>query len=50
MKRFYPDRIFDRPEQMEFISLRLAETAAKGPSPNLSGNVPTTAKDSSNGR
>jgi hypothetical protein len=26
MKRWYPDRVFDRPEQMEFISLRLTET------------------------
>lgn len=26
-KRFYPDKIFDRPEQMEFISLRLTERA-----------------------
>jgi hypothetical protein len=26
MKRWYPDKIFDRPEQMEFISLRLTET------------------------
>jgi len=26
MKRFYPDKVFDRPEQMEFISLRLTET------------------------
>jgi len=25
MKRLYPDRVFDRPEQMEFISLRLTE-------------------------
>jgi hypothetical protein len=25
MKRWYPDRVFDRPEQMEFISLRLTE-------------------------
>jgi hypothetical protein len=32
MKRWFPDRVFDRPEQMEFISLRLAETAAQGPS------------------
>jgi hypothetical protein len=32
MKRFYPDRIFDRPEQMEFISLHLTETGAKGAS------------------
>jgi len=27
MKRLYPDRVFDRPEQMEFISLHLTETA-----------------------
>jgi hypothetical protein len=26
MKRWFPDKVFDRPEQMEFISLRLAET------------------------
>ncbi len=26
MKRWYPDKIFDRPEHMEFISLRLTET------------------------
>jgi hypothetical protein len=32
MKRWYPDRIFDRPEQMEFISLRLTETVVKGTS------------------
>ena len=25
MKRLYPDKVFDRPEQMEFISLRLTE-------------------------
>jgi uncharacterized protein DUF6599 len=30
MKRWYPDKIFDRPEQMEFISLRLTETVVKG--------------------
>ena len=30
MKRIYPDRVFDRPEQMEFISLHLTETAVKG--------------------
>src|SRR5260370_2936940 len=30
MKRWYPDKVFDRPEQMEFISLRLTETAVKG--------------------
>lgn len=30
MKRMFPDKVFDRPEQMEFISLRLTETGAKG--------------------
>jgi hypothetical protein len=30
VKRLYPDKVFDRPEQMEFISLRLTETAVKG--------------------
>jgi hypothetical protein len=32
MKRWYPDKVFDRPEQMEFISLRLTEAAVKGAS------------------
>jgi hypothetical protein len=32
MKRCYPDKVFDRPEQMEFISLRLTETVVKGTS------------------
>ena len=32
MKRFYPDKVFDRPEQMEFISLHLTETAVQGAS------------------
>jgi len=30
MKRLYPDRVFDRPEQMEFISLHLTEAQVKG--------------------
>lgn len=30
MKRLYPERVFDRPEQMEFISLHLTETVVKG--------------------
>ncbi len=34
MKRWYPDKIFDRPEQMEFISLHLTETVVKGASQN----------------
>jgi hypothetical protein len=29
MKRMYPDKVFDRPEQMEFISLRLTETVIR---------------------
>jgi hypothetical protein len=32
MKRWYPDKVFDRPGQMEFISLRLTETVVKGAS------------------
>jgi hypothetical protein len=32
LKRWYPDKVFDRPEQMEFISLRLTETVVKGAS------------------
>jgi hypothetical protein len=30
MKRLYPDRVFDRPEHMEFISLHLTEAEVKG--------------------
>ena len=38
MKRVYPDKVFDRPEQMEFISLRLTETVVKGaPGPGTDG-------------
>jgi hypothetical protein len=33
MKRWYPDKIFDRPEQMEFISLHLTEAVVKGRPP-----------------
>jgi hypothetical protein len=36
MKRLYPDKIFDRPEQMEFISLHLTETVVKGMPPAAS--------------
>src|ERR1700724_2671405 len=31
-KRWFPDKIFDRPEHMEFISLHLTEVAVKGAS------------------
>jgi hypothetical protein len=41
MKRWYPDKIFDRPEQMEFISLRLTETVVKGSSQGGSDRGPT---------
>src|SRR5271165_1401656 len=34
MKRWFPEKVFDRPEQMEFISLHLAETGAEGSSQN----------------
>lgn len=30
MKRLYPNKVFDRPEQMEFISLHLTETVVAG--------------------
>ena len=36
MKRWFPDKVFDRPEQMEFISLHLAETPAQGSSQSRS--------------
>jgi hypothetical protein len=32
MKRWFPDKLFDRPEQMEFISLHLTEAAVEGAS------------------
>jgi hypothetical protein len=32
IKRWFPDKVFDRPEQMEFISLRLTETVIEVPS------------------
>jgi hypothetical protein len=39
LKRVYPDKIFDRPEQMEFISLHLAETLAQAsPTRSATGN------------
>jgi hypothetical protein len=36
VKRLYPDKVFDRPEQMEFISLHLTEVAVKGTQQNTS--------------
>jgi hypothetical protein len=40
VKRFFPDKVFDRPEQMEFISLHLTETVVKGAGANPSQNSP----------
>lgn len=39
VKRLYPSRVFDRPEQMEFISLHLTETAVKGADQNTSAGA-----------
>ncbi|HLW85201.1 MAG TPA: DUF6599 family protein [Candidatus Sulfotelmatobacter sp.] len=39
MKRFYPDKIFDRPEQMEFISLHLDGAVAEEHGHHHSGGV-----------
>jgi hypothetical protein len=50
MKRWYPDKVFDRPEQMEFISLRLTEAAVDGaPQSGADGGrqAPKTPPDSS---
>jgi len=47
MKRLFPDRLFDRPEQMEFISLHLAETVG-GVVPANSASPVDQGKPSSN--
>ncbi len=39
MKRFYPHKIFDRPEAMEFISLHLDGTVSESDSGHHSGRV-----------
>ena len=39
MKRLYPNRVFDRPEQMEFISLHLAEATSTGASAERPGGM-----------
>jgi hypothetical protein len=40
MKRWFPDRVFDRPEQVEFISLHLTETIVEIPSQSGSEGRP----------
>jgi len=47
MKRFYPDKVFDRPEQMEFISLHLTEAAVKGASPAGGNHAPDPSRNPS---
>jgi len=42
MKRWMPNKVFDRPEQMEFISLRLTETRLQGTSPAASDRAGQT--------
>jgi hypothetical protein len=44
MKRLFPDKVFDRAEQMEFISLHLAETMAQSASRDGSGARAETAQ------
>ena len=44
VKRFFPNKVFDRPEHMEFISLHLAEKMAEGSSGSSSDAVAETAE------
>jgi hypothetical protein len=39
LKRILPDKVFDRPEHMEFISLRLSETAREGTDSKVSSSI-----------
>jgi hypothetical protein len=47
MKRWFPDRVFDRPEQMEFISLHLTEIIVRDPSPGGPEEAQPTRQDPS---
>jgi len=47
VKRFFPNRVFDRPERMEFISLHLAEKLAEGSPPRATDSVGESVKSSS---
>jgi hypothetical protein len=42
LRRFFPGPVFGRPDQTEFISLHLAETATKAPSGTRSGPTETS--------
>jgi len=39
LKKLFPGRVFDRPEDMEFISLHLDDQAGENPSGALSGSI-----------
>jgi hypothetical protein len=39
LKRILPDKVFDRPEHMEFISLRLSETAREAADSKVSSSI-----------
>ena len=47
MKRWFPDKVFDRPEQMEFISLHLSETILNVPAEGGSDSPPATPRNPS---
>jgi len=47
LKRLYPDKVFDRPEQMEFISLHLTETVVEGSPYNTSNRAPRAPQNPS---
>jgi hypothetical protein len=38
-KRFFPDRVFDRPQDMEFISLHLSENGTEASKTNVSSSI-----------
>ncbi len=44
-KKWYPDRVFDRPEQMEFISLRLTEVVVEVADNGGTESRPTTPQN-----
>jgi hypothetical protein len=47
MKRWFPDKVFDRPEQMEFISLHLTETVNPSEPPRAPENRPNVGANRS---
>jgi hypothetical protein len=41
VKRFFPGRVFDRPEQMEIIALHLSDEPGKPGNPTVSSSIKT---------